>query len=99
MSARRVRKLIRYIGVSLAALFTFLQLRNIEFGIIFTTISPDMLRKASLIAYYWSWIFGATFDTDVQELAYFTEKGRFKLTVSAISHCPVRVCCGSALMG
>jgi hypothetical protein len=98
MSARRVRKLIRYIGVSLAALFTFLQLRNIEFGIIFTTISPDMLRKASLIAYYWSWIFGATFDTDVQELAYFTEKGRFKLTVSAITLIVLFGCVAAALL-
>jgi hypothetical protein len=82
--ARRVRKLIKYIGLILFAIFTYLQLKDFQIGTVIENISPDLLRRLTLIAYYWCWIFGTTFDTDIQEVAYFSEKGRFKLTERAI---------------
>ena len=83
-TARMVRKLIRYIGLILFAVFTYLQVKDFQVGALIENISPDFLRRITLILYYWCWIFGATFDTDIQELAYFSDKGRFKLTGKAI---------------
>jgi len=82
--ARDLRKLIKYIGGALFAIFTYLQLKEFQVGTAIETISPDLLRRLTMIAYYWCWIFGATFDTDIQEVAYFTEKGRNKLTMKSV---------------
>jgi hypothetical protein len=84
-TARRVRKLIKYIGTILFAVFAFLQLKDFQVGSFVESISPDLLRRVTLILYYWCWIFGSTFDTDVQEIAYFTDKGRFKLSATAVA--------------
>lgn len=83
--ARNVRKIIKYIGSALVLLFAYLQLKDFQVGPAIETISPDFLRRLMMIAYYWCWIFGATFDTDIQEMAYFTQKGRNKLTFQAFT--------------
>lgn len=81
--ARQVRKAIKYIGAALVTLFAYLQLKDFQVGTAIESISPDLLRRLTMIAYYWCWIFGATFDTNIQELAYYTEKGRSKLTLQS----------------
>jgi hypothetical protein len=83
--ARDLRKLIKYIGAALFAIFTYLQLKDFQVGSAIETISPDLLRRLVMILYYWCWIFGATFDTDIQEMAYFTEKGRNRLTLKSVA--------------
>jgi len=78
--ARKVRKFIKYLGAVLVALFAYLQLKDFQVVTAIESLSPDLVRRLTMITYYWCWIFGATFDTNIQELAYYTEKERNKLT-------------------
>ena len=78
--ARTVRKAIKYIAAALVGLFAYLQLKDFKVGPAIEAVSPDLVRRLTMIAYYWCWVFGTTYDTDIQELAYFTEKGHNQLT-------------------
>jgi hypothetical protein len=58
-----------------------LQIGDIRADAILTPIASDLIWRSSLVVYYWCWILGAYFDTNVQELAYasFPGKGKWPL--------------------
>jgi len=77
--ARFTRQVIRYVAIGLGALFTFLQIKGLKPEDFITPVASDVLWRATLVIYYWCWIFGMHFDTNVQEEAYvsFPGKGRW----------------------
>src|SRR3984893_12612628 len=77
--ARFTRLVINWVGAALFALFAYLQLKDLQAAAIFTPVASDILWRATLVIYYWCWVFGTSFDTDIQEIAYvsFPGKGRW----------------------
>lgn len=76
---RTVHRLIKIIGAILLAIFTYLQVIDIPLGTLINSVDSDLLRRFTVILYYWCWVFGATFDNDIQEFSYFAERGTVKL--------------------
>ena len=66
----------------MVGLFAYLLLKDFQVGPAIKAVSPDQVRRLTRNAYYWCWVFGTTYDIDLQELAYFTEKGHNQLRTS-----------------
>jgi hypothetical protein len=67
---RTVRWFIWIIGALLAVFFGWLQFRNFPVRSIFERAEPDFLLRLTLALYYTCWIFGSTFDTNIQTTVY-----------------------------
>lgn len=76
--ARSTRLIIRLIAIGLGAYVTYLQIKQIRIEEIITPATPDLMWRGALILYYWSWIFGAGFDTNVVELTFVNFPGKGK---------------------
>lgn len=68
--ARRVRFSIGVIASGLGFFFAWLQFKDVEFQYVVNALSPDFIWKLALVLYYFGWVFGTKFDTDIQEMAF-----------------------------
>lgn len=75
------RWIITIIGGTLAAIFTWLQIKDVPLGVLVESTTPGFLIKAALIPYYFCWIGGATFDVAVQQRVYVADKNRGRLAI------------------
>src|SRR6266446_2677253 len=81
--ARFTRTVIKWVAVGLGVFFTYLQLKDIRADAILTPVASDVLWRSTLVIYYWCWIFGTNFDTNIQELAYAALPGKGKWPAQA----------------
>jgi hypothetical protein len=70
--ARRTRLIIRSSAMIIALLFGWLRFRGVDVLPVVRSLPATILLRGSLVLYYFSWLLGATFDTDTQELVYRT---------------------------
>lgn len=73
------RRFIKIIAGILAAVFTWLQLKDFELAVVVERTTPELLRKATLVIYYLCWIGGASFDVSVQQKVYVADPARGRL--------------------
>jgi hypothetical protein len=76
--ARFTRSIINALAVVLGLLIAYLQIKDIRPDALLTPSSADIAWRAALVLYYWSWVGGAKFDTNIQELAYIAFPGQGK---------------------
>jgi hypothetical protein len=76
--ARLTRSIINTVAVVLGLLIAYLQIKNIRPDVLLTSSSADILWRVALVAYFWSWVGGANYDTNIQELAYAAFPGHGK---------------------
>ena len=79
--AAKVRRIIKLIGWTLAAAFTWLQLKDFEFGVVVESTTPELLLKTALVIYYLCWIGGSSFDVSVQQKVYVSDPAGGELKV------------------
>jgi hypothetical protein len=97
--ARFTRTVIKWVAFGLGAYFTYLQVKDIRADVILTPVASDLLWRSSLVIYYWCWIFGSYFDTNIQELAYASFPGKGKWPVQAFGALFLLVLVAGALLG
>lgn len=73
---RIVQRAIWLIGAALALIFGWLQFRDIPVASLFDRAEPDLLLKLTLALYYSCWVFGSTFDTNLQMSVYVRDPNR-----------------------
>jgi hypothetical protein len=73
--ARFTRSIIRGIAVVIGVIFAYLQLKDVQANTLLTSSTADIIWRAALVIYYWAWVVGVTFDTNIQELAYVSFPG------------------------
>lgn len=76
--ARLTRSIINALAVVLGLLFAYLQIKDVRPDAFLTPSSADIAWRAALVFYYWSWVGGAKFDINLQELAYVAFPGQGK---------------------
>ncbi len=64
------RRAIWVCATSLAALFAFLQLKNIPYGQVIENANPGYIREILLAFYYTCWVFGSSFDVNIQRYVF-----------------------------
>lgn len=80
--ARRTRLIINWSAFGVVLLFGWLRLRGVEVLPVVRTLPAMLLLRASLVLYYSSWLAGATFEINTQELVYArapTSKGQLPM--------------------
>ena len=84
--ARLTRSIINALAVVLGLLVAYSQIKDIRPDALLTTSSADIDWRAALVFYYWSWVAGAKFDTNIRELAYvaFPGQGKWPLQPYAV---------------
>ena len=84
--ARYTRLAITIIGGVLALVFTWLQIRDIPFPVIFQSTKPEFIQRFTLVLYYLCWIAGSRFDVSIQEAVYVNDPrfGRYGVETIAI---------------
>ena len=82
------RSLIKYIAIGLPLVFTWLTLNDISIesidNLISNTTATDVVWKSALILFFTSWIWGTSYDTDMQELVYLSAPKKGQLPLHAI---------------
>jgi hypothetical protein len=73
---RTVRRAIWLIGGVLALIFSWIQLRDIPVASLIEKTEPDLLLRFTLALYYSCWVFGTTFDTNLQSSVYVRDPNR-----------------------
>lgn len=73
---RVVRRAIWLIGGVLAVFFGWLQFREIPVASLIERAEPDLLLRLTLALYYSCWVFGSTFDTNIQMSVYVRDPNR-----------------------
>src|SRR5262249_33645073 len=96
--ARFTRTVIKWVAFGLGALFTYLQVKDIRADVILTPVASDLLWRSSLVLYYWCWVFGTYFDTNIQELAYVTFPGKGRWPAQAFGAVFLMVLVAGALL-
>jgi hypothetical protein len=82
---RLVRRCITLIAFGLGSAFTWVQLKDLRFGSVISSVDPDATRQILLAIYYWCWVYGAKFDVDIQDTAFSRNIGTVKEVLRAIS--------------
>jgi hypothetical protein len=80
---RNVRRAIWLIGAVLALIFGWLQFRDIPMASLIERTEPDLLLRLTLALYYSCWVFGTTFDTNIQTAVYVRDPNRGLIPKSA----------------
>ncbi len=62
---KKIIDIIKWVAIILGIIFTFIALKDVKYDRILEIIGPLLLTKAALLLYYFSWVFGAKFDTKV----------------------------------
>lgn len=70
--ARTTRLIIRLSAFIVPFFFVWLRFRGVDVMPVVRSLPATILLRASLVLYYFSWFYGTTFDTDIQELVYYT---------------------------
>jgi hypothetical protein len=78
--ASRIQTAIKIVGGILAALFTWLQLKDFPFIPLLESTPPEAILKFIIAVYYFSWVFGSSFDVRLQQSVYVSDPGRGQLT-------------------
>jgi hypothetical protein len=68
--ARLARLFLQGSALGLALLFAWLKFHGLNFAPLLNDVNAQLLLRATLAAYYMSWVFGVGQDTDDQELLY-----------------------------
>jgi hypothetical protein len=85
--ARTIRLIIKLSAFTLPVFFVWLRFRGVDVMPVVRTLPATVLLRASLVFYYFSWLYGTTFDTDIQELVYYTaptEQGKVPLATIVV---------------
>jgi hypothetical protein len=83
--ARLIRRSITLIAFGLGSAFTWVQLKDLRFGSVISSVDPDTTRQILLAIYYWCWVYGAKFDVDIQEAAFSRNIGAVREVLRAIA--------------
>lgn len=83
--AAKLRWVIRIVSILLVIFFTWLQIRDVEIASIIERTSPQILLRIALIAYYFCWVFGTTFDLNLMQSVLTKVPDRGRLTWGAVS--------------
>jgi hypothetical protein len=68
--ARTARTILQVVAGSLALAFAWLKFSGRNFAPLLNDLSAQLLLRATLAAYYMSWVFGLSSDADEQEVLY-----------------------------
>ncbi|HEX9459703.1 MAG TPA: hypothetical protein VGA84_11190 [Thermoanaerobaculia bacterium] len=85
--ARTTRRIIRWSAFVVPFFFVWLRFRGVDVMPVVRSLPATILLRASLVLYYFSWLYGTTFDTDIQELVYHTaptKQGRVPTTAIVV---------------
>jgi hypothetical protein len=78
--ASRIQMAIKVVGGLLAGIFTWLQLKDFPFIPLLESAPPEALLKFVIATYYFSWVFGTSFDVKLQQSVYVSDPSRGRLT-------------------
>jgi hypothetical protein len=84
---RTIRSIIKLSALVLPLFFVWLRFRGVDVMPVVRTLPATVLLRASLVLYYFSWLYGTIFDTDIQELVYYTaptEEGKVPPTAIVV---------------
>jgi hypothetical protein len=96
--ARRTRSIFNTAAIVLGLLIAYLQIKHIKPDLLLTTSSADIVWRVALVAYYWSWVGGANFDTNIQELAYASFPGHGRWPLQSYAVLTILVLMGAVLL-
>jgi hypothetical protein len=96
--ARLTRSIFNTAAVVLGLLIAYLQIKHIKPDLLLTTSSADIVWRVALVAYYWSWVGGANFDTNIQELAYTSFPGHGRWPLQSYAVLTILVLMGAVLL-
>jgi hypothetical protein len=82
--ARLARRVLQGAALALALLFTWLKFHGLNFVPLLNDVNAQLLLRATLAAYYMSWVFGAKSDTDDQELLYIEPPDRQRVIRASV---------------
>ncbi len=83
--ATKARFTIKIIGGALALLFTWIQLKDFPVVPLLESTKAGFVLRLALAVYYFSWIFGTSFDVSVQQSVYVRDADRGHLGWRAIA--------------
>lgn len=83
--ASTVRWFIRGIGGLLVLLFAWLQVKDVQLGVIIENAEPNTLLRVTLAFYYLCWVGGATFDLNIQQSVYLRDRNAGMIAISAVA--------------
>jgi hypothetical protein len=61
---------IQLVAGLLAAIFTWLQLSEVPFGVVITNVQHQYVQQLAIVLYYLCWLGGSTFDVSIQRRVY-----------------------------
>jgi hypothetical protein len=96
--AARVQLTIKVVGSLLAGIFTWVQLKDFPFIPLLESAPPDRLLRFIAAIYYFSWVFGSSFDVRLQQAVYVSDPSKGRLTWKAIVAVLVLLVAGTLLL-
>jgi hypothetical protein len=96
--AQLSRSIIRAVAVAFGLLVGYLQIRDIRPDAFLTGSTGDIVWRAALVLYYWSYVGGFNFDLNIQELAYVAFPGRGRWPVQLYVVLAIFVMMGAILL-
>ncbi len=82
--ANNIQRAIKIIGGTLAAIFTWLQVKDFPFIPLLESAPPEALRRFVIAIYYFSWVFGSSFDVRIQQSVYVRDPSRGRLKTTGV---------------
>jgi hypothetical protein len=79
-----LRLSLKIFGSILVLVFARLQFKDIPVTLILENAQPLVLLKLVLTAYYFSWVFGLSFDINTQQIVYVYDPNKGRMTWSSI---------------
>jgi hypothetical protein len=77
--AKTSRRFISVIGGGLALVFGWLTFRDLPIAAAIASTQPEYVRQFVLVAYYFSWVFGTSFDVSTQQAVYIRDPQRGRM--------------------